>query len=40
MTEEFHIYMLPEGKMAIPFVTTKNAKYLAQCIDKVVRESS
>lgn len=37
MLEKHHIYMLPNGRISMAGINTKNVKYFAECMDDVVR---
>merc|ERR1711988_1179402 len=38
MVNEFHVYMTKDGRISIAGLNPGNVEYVAQCIDKVVRE--
>ena len=38
MIEEFHVYLTKNGRVSMAGLNTKNVDYVAEAIDKVVRE--
>jgi aspartate aminotransferase len=38
MVQEFHIYMTKDGRISVAGLNPGNVEYVAECIDKVVRE--
>lgn len=39
MVEEFHVYMTKDGRISVAGLNPGNVEYVAECIDRVVREA-
>ena len=37
LTDKYHIYLTSNGRISMAGLNTKNVRYVAECIDKVVR---